>query len=209
MYWYELYELYSNKRVFLRSYVVLTALMVIIVVFSVYSYRRFSFEGETLRLVRVTHDTVTAIDSDGNKAVLTITGGQSWFRTPESASVIYRDRVITRDVSTDTESRGFGLIFVYSFSEDDLTERALMRQMLAYHAEGRTIWRYIIISLLLTNLLMLFGLFTLIFPKIRWEMQTFMYVRDGEPTDFYYFTTFVCGIIFICGSFIILILVLP
>lgn len=48
-------------------------------------------------------------------------------------------------------------------------------------------------ELILTLLLFFLGLFTIFFPETVWQIQHFLDVRGGEPTDFYLITTRIGG----------------
>jgi len=45
-------------------------------------------------------------------------------------------------------------------------------------------------------------LLAMFYPSAMWRMRTFLYVRDGEPTDFYIFMSFISGIVLVVAAFI-------
>jgi hypothetical protein len=51
------------------------------------------------------------------------------------------------------------------------------------------------------------GLLMLIKPEIMWEIRHFLSVKNGEPTDFYLFTTRIGGIILIIVGIVYLFLI--
>jgi hypothetical protein len=83
-------------------------------------------------------------------------------------------------------------------------EMALLHHMLGLIHENRTTGNYIRTVFFMSVVLMI-GLLYLFFPKAMWRLRTWMYVRDGEPTDFFRGVSFVIGIIFIIAAFIALI----
>jgi len=54
----------------------------------------------------------------------------------------------------------------------------------------------------------LLGLVSIFFPTTMWNLQHFLSVRGGEPTDFYIWSSIISGVIFVFGAFIFVILVL-
>ena len=76
---------------------------------------------------------------------------------------------------------------------------ALMIVLVAFlgSGQGNVLW-----SLFRANLFMLVGLYSLFFPYAAWKGHR-LYVRGGEPTNFYYGSTFVLSIFMIVLSFIL------
>ena len=211
-------ERYGKGRCFFATFAMLTALLITIIVFGSISHRRFNFEGETLRLTGITHDGVTMVDSNGNNAVLTILDGMSWQWMTVSAT--YQNRTVTREATRT----GFETVYTFSdgtrwytqfvrvsfgdgsdnlppISEGNRAERDLLRHMVNYHINYTTVGTYVLLTLAMM-LVILIGMLNVFFPSAMWRLRTFMYVRDGEPTDFYIVMSFICGVILVISAFI-------
>ena len=79
---------------------------------------------------------------------------------------------------------------------------ALMIVMVVFvegSGQGNVLW-----ALFKAHFIMLFGLIGGFFPYESWRRGNSLYVRGGEPTNFYYGMSFICSVFFIGLAFLYL-----
>lgn len=216
----ELFEKQGKKKVFLICWISLTVILVFSIFVSYFTFLKYDYKGTRLKLISVTRSNVVMEDSDGNR--LTMEAERDYYSGVmfNSYTVNYRDELMeynngynelheVRYVFSDGSEWIGDFIYISINNEsppyDDFTElqhaeKALFDRLIAYFSGEKS--GGVHAGVCISGMLLLFlGTSSFIFPEKYWQLQTFLSVKNGEPTELALFLNRVAGVLYVILAF--------
>lgn len=211
-----LIEKYGKNKIFKIFFIVLFALLIMVCIFRNASYKTYDYKGHRLKLQKVSDYMVTMEDKDKNVLKMSIDLSKS-YQYNFKCNVSYLDESISYEDSF--ENMEFMMTFsdgtkktmpsyIIQIGEDDadgLTknqriEKDLIFKLKDYYIDNKSTL-YIAIAIF-GGLFILLGVSLFVYPESYWRMQTWLMVKDGEPTEFAIVSNQILGIVIIIIAFI-------
>ncbi len=212
-----LIEKYGKNKIFKIFFIVLFALLIMVCIFRNASYKTYDYKGHRLKLQKVSDYMVTMEDKDKNVLKMSIDLSKS-YQYNFKCNVSYLDESISYEDSF--ENMEFMMTFsdgtkktmpsyIIQIDEDDadgLTknqriEKDLIFKLKDYYIDNK-FTLYISIAIF-GGLFILLGVSLFVYPESYWRMQTWLMVKDGEPTEFAIVSNQILGIVIIIMAFIV------